>query len=86
MHHGVHGAAITNDTNAMSGQTTTPSINASVNDPACCFCANGGEGSGACLEVSACEKKPTYSCKGTGSGGCEWSPGGTPLQPNPGCS
>ena len=42
--------------------------------PACCFCSNGGDGSGACFEVSKCNAKASYSCHGTGSGGCEWVP------------
>ena len=39
----------------------------------CCFCSNGGDGSGACFEKSKCDKKGGgYTCKGTGSGGCHW--------------
>lgn len=28
----------------------------------CCFCSNGGDGSGACLPVADCEAKDTYEC------------------------
>jgi len=50
--------------------------------PACCFCWNGGDGSGGCLEKNECGKKASYKCKGTGSGGCSWNPS-SPF--GPGC-
>ena len=52
--------------------------------PQCCFCGNGGDGSGACSTVDSCSRKEGYSCTGYGSGGCEWVKKSA-LMPNGGC-
>lgn len=56
-----------------------------VRQPQCCFCGNGGDGSGACTTVDYCASKGGgYRCTQPGSGGCEWVKKSA-LQPNGGC-
>jgi hypothetical protein len=41
-------------------------------EPTCCFCFNGGDGSGGCLTVQQCNAKPTYYCNQVGpESGCQ---------------
>lgn len=57
---------------------------AETTHPQCCFCDNGGEGSGACLSTSDCAAHGGgYKCKQT-PGGCTWTKP-TPLMPKGGC-
>ena len=50
----------------------------------CCFCMNGGDGSGGCLEVQQCRAKGGgYKCGGGGDGGCKYYP--TPPRGSPRC-
>ena len=52
--------------------------------PQCCFCGNGGEGSGACFSISKCNAKGGgYKCMQI-PGGCYWEKP-TPLNPKGGC-
>ena len=47
--------------------------------PQCCFCSNGGDGSGACTTVTQCNKRKYdgYRCTQTGEeSGCTWNTGG----------
>jgi di-N-acetylchitobiase len=57
---------------AAAGTNATATAAVTATDPACCFCANGGDGSGACFEVSKCNEKQSYSCHG--QQGCQWVP------------
>ena len=41
-------------------------------EPTCCVCFNGGDGSGGCLTVQQCNAKPTYYCNQVGpESGCQ---------------
>jgi hypothetical protein len=54
--------------------------------PQCCWCDNGGDGSGSCQTVEQCIKMDTYECTQVGKiSGCEYVPGPTPLSPYPAC-
>jgi hypothetical protein len=70
---GARDVAGAGDSVAAASNTTAALSRNSSADPACCFCKNGGDGSGACFEVSLCNQKPSYSC-GPGDGGCAWVP------------
>ena len=59
-------------------------VGARAKQPQCCFCKNGGDGSGGCLEVQQCMAKGGgYTCGGGGDGGCQFYPhppsGGPPT-------
>jgi lysozyme len=45
-----------------------------VRQPQCCFCSNGGDGSGACATVEYCSgrAKDGYSCHANPDEGCTW--------------
>ena len=50
-------------------------VGARAKQPQCCFCKNGGDGSGGCLEVQQCMAKGGgYTCGGGGDGGCQFYP------------
>ena len=55
------------------------SLNAPQGEPKCCFCSNGGDGSGACTTVELCSQKSSdgYRCTQSGEkSGCKWESGG----------
>jgi hypothetical protein len=64
--------------------SATPAWARATGHPQCCFCGNGGEGSGACSSVPDCNRHGGgYKCMQT-PGGCQWGKP-SPLNPKGGC-
>ena len=80
-------SSMTPDLSAAASSNTTawPSSTAQERAKQCCFCSNGGEGSGACTTTSFCNTKGGgYKCSKSPEG-CQWYPS-SPLNPKGGCA